>query len=459
MSTLQDKRGSVNGSEPDQKSTCKTGTPEKAPARHAQKAPTRHEEKAPTYYLTSALVGVVGVGELESLLASKDQAAWTGARLSGLLILLNWLCKQGKPPFAVSAALAHQYVSPLKGKHTTATIREPLAVLCHIGIIEKTADAVVCHVKTSARYRLAPAYAAKVRELRVPLPPLMRRKLEAADIRREQRLNRKFPFRQSALADLGKVSLAPEAREIIAVMLRGTKNSALLGIIGAIDTKKHSITVDERGTIRTSISSLPRELKPLLQIDGEPAANCDVSHTHHCFLPRLLADRIAWKHREHPTGDLRHLEAEREQLVELLSGPDFYRTWCEDQADDDERKHKKGLINALLNMPNSKIAENGFYKRMRRKLPLTYRIVESIKRDDHRNLSKQLQRFTSNAINGALTQLQAERIAAIPHTDAILCRPCHRERVCQVIGEWILKESRGVRCKVDGISFTPEPCA
>ena len=454
MKKLHDPSGGGNGRKTFLKSTHKTEEAGKAPTRQTAKAPARQPKKAPTYYLTSDLLGVVSRDELYALLVSLGQHEWTRIRLYGLLILLSWICKQPAKGFTISAELADQYVSPLKRNKNGATIKEPLPLLCHLGIIEKTAGAVFAHVKVSSKYKLAASYAGKIQKFKVDLPPKTHSKLLKAESRCEHRLNRKYPWRETLRADMRKIGIAQEGRALIAEELRrGSGGSGLQGIIGAIDERRHTARPNERGTIITSISSLPRTLKPFLTLDGEPAVSCDVSHAHHCFLPRLLADRIAYKHREKPTGDLQHLEAERLRLVERLSGSDYYRLWCNDQTDDKERKEKKGLINALLNMPNSKCTANPFYQWMRSEFPLAYRVVEDIKRSDHRNLSKPLQRFTSNAINGALRQLQEEGIIAIPQTDAILCRVSHQERVSRVIGEWVYKESTGVRCKVSGVPF------
>ena len=125
-------------------STHKTGLPENAPTGHTRKAPTVREEKAPAYYCTSVLLGVVGVGVLRSLLLSHHQDEWARVRLYGLMLLLNLICRHGTKPLLVSADLADQYASPIKRPTNDLTIREPLALLCHIGMIEKTAAAVFC---------------------------------------------------------------------------------------------------------------------------------------------------------------------------------------------------------------------------------------------------------------------------------------------------------------------------
>ena len=454
MKKLHDPSGGGNVRMTFFKSTHKTAEAGKAPTRLIQKAPTSQTKKAPTYYSTSVLSGVVSRAELYDLLVRLEQHEWLGVRLCGLLILLSWICKQPAKGFTISAELGDQYVTPIKRRKSSNTIQEPLALLCHLGIIEKTAPAVFSHIKISAKYKLTPNYAGKIREIEVDLPPKTYSKLLQAEPRREHRLNSKYPWRERLLADLKKVGIAQKGRAFISEELRrGRGGSGLPGIIGAIDERHHTAKVSERGTITTSISSLPRTLKPFLTLDGEAGVFCDISHAHHCFLPRLVKDRIDYKHREHPTGDLQHLEAERLRLVERLSVSDYYRSWCKDPTDEKERKEKKDLINALLNMTNDKCAANPFYQWMRREYPHTFSIVESIKRDDHRNLSKQLHRFTADAINGALRQLQEEGIIAIPQTDAILCRASQRERVCRVIGEWVYKVSTGVLCKVSGVPF------
>lgn len=385
-------------------------------------------------------------------MSSYGQEEWSRVRAYGLLGLLSWICRQGSKPVSISALLARQYVSPIKRPKDSRTILEPLPLLCHIGYIEKTAAGVHWHVMASAKYRLAADLAGKVHQFTELFPPKIAHKLATADERKEKRLGDKHEFRDQLLADLGRLVLAHEARAIIARMHRTKRGgSGLQNIIAAIDGRMHSVTVDTLGTINTSISSLPRELKPLLTIDTEAAVSCDVSHAHHCFLPRLLSDRMNYIRTHHPDRKLDAMRAEHQRLVLMLSGPDYYRQWCKDPTDDAERQAKKGLINSILNMPNCKCTENGFYRWMRSEFPICFAIVEAIKLNDHRNLSKQLQRYTSNAINGALVELQKESIAAIPQTDAIITIACHADRVREVVGQHVHRESSGVRCKVNGI--------
>ena len=438
-----------------QKRTIKTVSSEKEPSRRAKKEPSRQNEKEPSYYLPVPLVGVCGVVELRSMLSLHAQQEWSGSRAFGLLALVSWFCGQGSRPVRISAALARQYVSPLKYPKHRRTMQEPLKLLCHLGIIEKTAAAVFAHVKVSAQYRLAPDFAAKVHRFTALLPPGIAHRLQAAEERKEQRLGEKHQFRDQLLIDLARLGLAQEARAIIATLHRTKRGGGgLHNIIGAIDGQMHTVNVDTLGTIGTTMSSLPRVLKPYLTLDGQPVVNCDVSHMHHCFLPRILANRIDYLRNTDPERDLAAMQAEHKRLVAKLSGADYYREWCQNKTDDDERQAKKGLINALLNMPNRKIVENGFYQWMKGTFPHTFSSIEAIKRADHRNLSKQLQRFTSNAINGALSQCQREGIASIPQTDAIICQQSDQERVREIIGKHVFRESSGVRCKVNGILTT-----
>ena len=146
--------------------------------------------------------------------------------------------------------------------------------------------------------------------------------------------------------------------------------------------------------------------------------------------------------------------AKKKWLVPLLSDGDFYRTWCVDPQNDGERDQKKSLLNILLNKRNENCKRNILYRRIRAEFPITFRIVEDIKRSDHRNLSKQLHRFTADAIAAALLEVQREKIAAIPHVDALICQQKDQERVCEVIGRQIF-EATGVCCSVGGIRYSP----
>ena len=77
-------------------------------------------------------------------------------------------------------------------------ITEPLLVLCEIGILETERPAVFAHVKASAVYCFAYSYCKRLR-IEVVLTPKLAQKRACAPDRREQRLNRKFPWRETAI--------------------------------------------------------------------------------------------------------------------------------------------------------------------------------------------------------------------------------------------------------------------
>jgi hypothetical protein len=86
--------------------------------------------------------------------------------------------------------------------------------------------------------------------------------------------------------------------------------------------------------------------------------------------------------------------------------------------------------------------------------PITFRTIEDIKRNDHRNLSKQLHRFTADTVGAALLESQREGIAAIPHVNALICQERNRARACDTLGKKIFAAT-GVCSAVDGIRYTP----
>ena len=173
------------------------------------------------------------------------------------------------------------------------------------------------------------------------------------------------------------------------------------------------------------------------------------------FCPRILVNRLHHVSRE--PGWEKYVNdgwREHNRLIALLSDGDFYRTWCVDPQNDGERDQKKNLLTILLNKKNEDCERNILYRRITAEFPITFGIVEDIKRNDHRNLSKQLHRFTADAIAAALLEVQGEGIAAIPHVDALICQQKDREQVCEVIGRKIF-EATGVCCAVGGIRYSP----
>jgi hypothetical protein len=142
------------------------------------------------------------------------------------------------------------------------------------------------------------------------------------------------------------------------------------------------------------------------------------------------------------------------RLQEFLSDGDYYRKWCIDELDDDERDEKKLLLTMILNWPNSKAEKNGLYRRMKYKFPLTFGNVEDLKRNDHRVLGIQLRHYMAEVINPALLELQAKGIKSIPDCDAIIVPEAHHTAACEAIGRHMYKLT-GVRCKVGKIRFRP----
>jgi hypothetical protein len=402
------------------------------------------------------LIAVIREAELGGLLKVHDEPDWSSrVRLRGLMLLIDYLCRNLKNgSISISADLAHQFVSKLRNRSRDDVSTEPLLLLCRIGILERIRPAVFAHLKTSAGYRFANRYRNK-RRVDVILTPLLARKRELASQRREHRLSRRYPFRGQLLRDLQAVSFAPQARAIIAKEIIGKGFNNLNRIIAAIDGHDHSVRVSERGQVTTTISSCPKELQPHLLLNSEPIVSCDISHAHWNFLPLILANRLRRVSQE--AGREKYIIdgwREHGRLIALLSERDFYSSWCLDPTKDTERGEKKAVLNIVLNKRNNDCRQNRLYRRIAAEFPITLAVIEDIKRNDHRNLSKQLHRFTADAIAGALLEVQRKEIAAIPHVDALICRKKDRSRVCEAIGRQIF-QATGVFCTVGGIRYSP----
>ena len=424
----------------------------------AKNRPQDDAENRPDIINPVCLCGAIDEASLKVLLIAKRQMPWCShVRLCGLLLLINYICRNLKKngTITISADLAHSFVSKIRRRDRPTTITEPLHLLCVIGILRKIRPAVFAHVKTSAVYRFTEAYQRKRLTFEISLLPKLASKRKFADQRYGNRLNRKYPFRKQLLTDLAAVSFSDSARRIIGNGLLGKGGENLKRLVTAVDAQLHFVMVSERGQITTSLGSCPRELQPHLFLHGSPIVFCDISTAHWNFLPLILAKRLDYV--SAAPGRQTYINdgwREHNRLVILLSDGDFYRTWCADPQDNKERDEKKNILNVLLNKKNEDCERNGLYRKIRANFPATLRAVEDIKRKDHRNLSKQLHRFTADSIAAALLEVQGEGIAAIPHVDALICQQKDREQVCEVTGRKIF-EGTGVCCTIGGSRYSP----
>jgi hypothetical protein len=419
--------------------------------------PQDNSKNRPDIINPISLSSVIDEAGLKASLNAKKQAPWCSrVRLHGLLLLIDYICRHLKNGrISISADLAHQFISKLRNSHGATMITEPLLLLCELGILEKLRSAVFAGIKTSAVYRFAGPYGKKRLQLTLTLTPKLAQKRASASDRCDKRLNRKFPWRQQLFVDLRAISFPDSARRIIASGLVGEGRENLTRLLRAVDAEAHFIKVSERGQITTSITSCPRELQPHLLLGGKPTAFCDISNAHWNFLPLILANRLDYV--SGPPDKQKYINdgwREHNELVGLLSGGDFYRTWCVDPQNEEEREGKKAILNLLLNSNNEDCERNSLYRRVRAEFPITFRIIEDIKRKDRRNLSKQLQRFTADAVAAALREVQREGITAIPHVDALICQDKDRELVCEAIGRQVF-HATGVCCRVGDIRYSP----
>jgi hypothetical protein len=404
-----------------------------------------------------SLLGVIDESGLKGLLKANKQATWCSrVRVCGLLLLIDYISRnQKKGTISISADLARQYISKLRKKDRPTTITEPLLLLCEIGMLRRVRPAVFAHIKAPAGYCFAGPYSKESFQLKVFLTPKLAQKRAFAVDRCEKRLNRNYPWRARLSVDLHAIRFSDSARRIIANDLSSKRSENLKQLVRAVDAGVHFIKVSARGQITTSISNCPRDLHPHLLLYGEPIVFCDISHAHWNFLPLILAKRL-----DHVSGSPgRHTYIndgwrEHNHLVALLSDGDFYRMWCVDPKDNTERNEKKNILNILLNSKNDVCERNILYQRIRTEFPITFRTIEDLKSRDHRNLSKQLHRFTADAIEAALLEVQKAQITAIPNIDALICRHKDRKAVCESIGKQIFLAT-GACSKVGGIRYSP----
>lgn len=460
------KRGGIARG-PGEKSTSKAGIFQKHPHGVIEKHPhdglEKHPDIIPRGEGGEGVSGPCTESELTKLLTRYGQAEWdTRTRRGGLLALQDLMLRSSvKGRVAISLECSHQYVSPFKRAKSPSTIREPLAVLCKIGIWTKVQAAVNCHVKNSAIYRLSNEYANRRVRLSIDSPPGQKRRLAAADERREKRLNRRYPWRAKLIQDQAKLEFRPEALREVSRLLSTTKADSTKRALKAVSEGQHKTPfVTVTGTIWGSLNGSPKELKWMFAIGGQRLVECDISHAHHCFLPVLLRMRMDyWLGDETRADAVERGQHELDALEAFLNTGDYYEKWCDNPVDSDQRAQVKKVATQLLNMRNEAVRGIPLYLKMKKTFPLTFNVVENLKKNEHRTMSKILQRLAANAIEAALLRVQALNIPVIPDTDALHVPESQRETVCQIIGEEMFKATGGVCCKVDGIRYAPPDSA
>jgi hypothetical protein len=461
----------INQAEDDNRSS-RSRSAKRHHSRQNQKAALRPKnDTTDTYHsaLSPCVPGAVVVPVSDTLSASLNVAGYghwcSRVRLGGLVALLANVQKKsaGKAHQNVKLPLSNRlvrgYISPYR-KHVAGCHREAVPVLVEIGWLELVEKAHVgFHEKKSACYRPGPHFPpVKIPAITAETTPCIARKVENSIQRREAGLNRRFPFREPLLADLRKLTIPASAHATVEGLLNDKDyQPSTQRTVAAVKARNHTVTVKPSGLTVTSMLSCPRPLKPLLHLAGEPVALCDISSAHWTFLPRLVADRIAFRRKRGHTGDdeisLAPLVAEYERLIKVMSKGSFYRLFCRDDATEAEVKARKKLLNVLLNSKNHRSKNNKLWKWVRSKFPLCIGIIEAIKRENHRNIGRQLQHFTAKAIEAALLDMQRQGLPAFPDTDSLIVRECDRVAACHAIGKAMYEETRGVRVTVGGMRF------
>lgn len=125
------------------------------------------------------------------------------------------------------------------------------------------------------------------------------------------------------------------------------------------------------------------------------------------------------------------IEVEITKLKLVLETGDIYLHLAEGE----ERKTFKRSLLASLNTPTQKAIHMNAYKRLKANFPRITRIIEDIKKNDHRSLSKQLQFFTAEVIEEATFQAQSQAIPCLPDTDALIVPFEHEKDVRRILNE------------------------
>jgi hypothetical protein len=399
-----------------------------------EKAPSMATEKAPSYYIPVSINGIIGEDDLKALLLEKYQEDWiTKKRVSGLLLILNYFTRNLKG-VSMSSELSRQYVSTLKRGQWRRTKQQPLALLTFLGLIVITQKAIATpHRKQSARYKLNPAYGTP-KKIEANLSRQQVMKIETATERQEIRLNRKNRTRGKILSDLATISLSNEGMHLAVEMTSGgEKSQAIARFLRVMkDPALRKVTTDPSGTIFHYVKVCPRELKPQILLAGKPVSIVDMKAAHLVCLICVARDRIKWM-----TGngrDTKSLVTELDRYQKTLQNRDIYE---ELGGSGSERKQFKLALLMSLNMATPKAIRLPQYQKLKTAFPSIVGIIEDLKKNDHRALSKQLQYFTAQIIESATFAAQNLSIPCLPDTDALIVPEEHKDQARQLLNQSI----------------------
>lgn len=440
------------------KNTDNVTPKEKTPTTVRRKTLTMVKEKTPTYTVPVLLWVVVSYERLKERLIEQNQEEWNSTvRRLGLMILLDFIYrhKKSKGVF-ISHDLASGYVSELNRPKNKTTLRQPLAVLVELGILE-ILEQYKCgpHQRQSTRYRLAPALRKKAVQQDVMLTPKLVEKRLQAEPRQQKRLNKNYSWREQLLHDIGTVSLTQVGMSLSMDLLADNKLAQSIKKMHDVLLKrvKAYASVDSFETILNDIKNFPRLLKPHLTLAGSNVALCDITHAHWCLLPLLLEKRIQGM-RDAGCGDdqMGAFQHEQQRLQAYLSEGDLYRKLSDNPDSDIEREKTKKKMLTALNLKNNWNHQCAPYQRMKVLFPHTFDALEWVKRENHKAINPFLLNNTAVIITQSLLRCQDLGISAIPDTDCLICPEEHKATVCRVIGEEMFRHT-GVQCRVGDIRF------
>jgi len=386
---------------------------------------------------------VVDANQLEALLHKHNQSAWVSRkRISGLLLLIDFIIRKGGKTLKISSELSHEFVGRLKGIRKVEA--QPLALLVILRILEIVRPAKAGpHFKVSTEYRIL-QNPSKTFKTEILISPHQKSKMDNAENRNEKRKDRKHPFYARLRADMERlgISVSGKAKALDMMITHDKRPSVIRSIDFLNQARDCAVRVDGSGTVNTFLNSIPKELKPLLEIDGKPVAKCDIEGAHFCILQRVVRDRINYLRKHDMRIDRQELlDSEIGNFAQLIESGDIYKRGLH-SITDDERKATKLRMLSALNMKTSLAIHVIEYKWLRTTFPMTFGVVEDIKKRDHRTLSLLLRNYTARIINQAMLQLQAMQIPAYPDTDALIVMRQHGP-VARKIIERFLHEIAG----------------
>jgi hypothetical protein len=433
-------------------SVAQSETVEKSTTYTPRKSTTYGKENRPPTqqgYGKGELVvkGRVNPSELLKLVTASGWPCWaSNAKLNALLMLVadaGSRIKRGVFPFSRDRA---RIICPsVRAKDAAAcgAPAEGLAALVALGVFNPPKPGRRYPFARAAEYSFGDRYA-KRRTFDVSLNATAKQanKWHERHDRICDSFERKNPIIPIVREAAARVEFSAQAMEILVRLptIAPKKTASAQRCYRWLQAPAGKMTLDASGTLSTPISGCPQIIRPYLLLDRQDVVEMDISCAHIALLTRIYEPEFLAIYRIPHTPE--EAQKERRSLTAQIEAGDIYGG----DTKAERNEHKDRMLADLNRSAGAQMALKATEPLYGGRRIFTA-AMWAVKKNDHRNLSHWLRRWTSDIVNPAVLSLHARNIPSIPIVDGLMIRERDAETACTELSSRLF-DSTGVRAKV-----------